>query len=177
MAAMRADSDEAYVVSLCDRILGRTALRGHRFPFLVGDSGRRLPVDAYYPELNLVVEYRERQHTEAVPFFDRRVTVSGIPRGLQRARYDQLRRDVLPKHGIRVVELNYALFPHSSRKRLLRTPGDAAIIRRALKGKPPSNYALERSVTGFRERAAGARTIIAPAARRPRLARPAQRGR
>ena len=40
-----------------------------------------------------------------------------------------------------------------------------------------SNYALERSVKGSSERAAGARTIIAPAARVMRLARPAQRGR
>jgi hypothetical protein len=40
-----------------------------------------------------------------------------------------------------------------------------------------SNYALERSVTGFSERAAGAQTIIAPAARGFGLARPAQRGR
>jgi hypothetical protein len=36
---------------------------------------------------------------------------------------------------------------------------------------------LERSVRALSERAAGARTIIAPAARGPRLARPAQRGR
>jgi len=36
---------------------------------------------------------------------------------------------------------------------------------------------LEQTVTGSSERAAGARTIIAPAARRLRLARPAQRGR
>ena len=41
----------------------------------------------------------------------------------------------------------------------------------------PSNYALERSVTGFSERVAGARTIVAPAARVLGLARPAQRGR
>ena len=40
-----------------------------------------------------------------------------------------------------------------------------------------SNYALERSVKGLRERAAGAQTIIAPAARCAGLARPAQRGR
>ncbi len=40
-----------------------------------------------------------------------------------------------------------------------------------------SNYALERSVRALSERAAGARTIIAPAARRPGCARPAQRGR
>jgi hypothetical protein len=39
------------------------------------------------------------------------------------------------------------------------------------------NYALERSVTGLSERAAGARTIFAPTARWPRTARPAQRGR
>jgi hypothetical protein len=40
-----------------------------------------------------------------------------------------------------------------------------------------SNYALERSGTALSERAAGARTIIAPAARWFFLARPAQRGR
>jgi hypothetical protein len=39
------------------------------------------------------------------------------------------------------------------------------------------NYALERSETAFRERAAGAQKIIAPTARVSRLARPAQRGR
>ncbi len=39
------------------------------------------------------------------------------------------------------------------------------------------NYALERSVRGLSERAAGARNIVAPAARGFGLARPAQRGR
>ena len=42
--------------------------------------------------------------------------------------------------------------------------------------KLPANYALERSVRGLSERAAGAQTIITPAARWQRLARPAQRG-
>jgi hypothetical protein len=41
----------------------------------------------------------------------------------------------------------------------------------------PANNALERSVKGLAMGAAGARTIVAPAARWPRLARPAQRGR
>jgi hypothetical protein len=40
-----------------------------------------------------------------------------------------------------------------------------------------SNYALERSVTGLYQRAAGARAMIAPAARWNGSARPAQRGR
>ncbi len=78
--------DEHYIINLCDQFLGATALRQHKFDFLRGDPGklgkcRRLPVDAYYPELKLVIEYRERQHTEAVAFMDRRSTISGCSRG------------------------------------------------------------------------------------------------
>ncbi len=40
-----------------------------------------------------------------------------------------------------------------------------------------SNYAMERSVTALSERAAGAWTIIAPAAPGQAVPRPAQRGR
>ena len=40
-----------------------------------------------------------------------------------------------------------------------------------------SNYALERSVRGLAVGAAGAREIVAPAARSAGIARPAQRGR
>jgi len=40
-----------------------------------------------------------------------------------------------------------------------------------------SNYALERLVMAWQGRAAGAGTIIAPAARGPGFLRPAQRGR
>ena len=64
-------------------------------------------MDAYYPELQLVVEYREHQHTEAVAIMDQRMTVSGVDRGTQRAIYDQRHRDVLPEYGIELVELSY----------------------------------------------------------------------
>ena len=102
----RSKSDESYVIDLCDEVLRLKAIRQHRFDFLRGDSGTRLPVDAYYPTLNLVIEFRERQHTEAVRFFDRRQTVSGVGRGGQRKIYDQRRRDLLPKHGMRLVEID-----------------------------------------------------------------------
>jgi hypothetical protein len=103
------------VIDLCDEALGCPALRQHRFDFLPGDAlpgkqGTRLPVDAYYPDRQLVVEYRERQHTEAIPIMDRRMTVSGVDRGTQRAIYDQRRREVLPRHGIRLVELSFTDF-------------------------------------------------------------------
>ncbi|MFF3286424.1 hypothetical protein [Streptomyces sp. NPDC003023] len=83
----REDSDELYVVGLCNRILRESALTQHRFDWLLGDpggSGRRakLPVDAYWPEHQLVVEYRELQHDRPVPHFDKpdRLTISGVPR-------------------------------------------------------------------------------------------------
>ena len=125
MARTRCDSDEAYVLDLCDAILLCAGKRQHRFPFLVGDPGRNgrprpLPVDAYYEPLRLVVEYRERQHSEAVPIFDRRPTVSGVPRGEQRALYDQRRRTVLPAHGLMLVEVSYSELAHDRRRRLLR---------------------------------------------------------
>jgi len=116
----RGKSDEEYVLDLCDEVLGVKAKRQHRFSFLVGDSGSRLPVDAYYEQPKLVVEYRERQHSEPVNFFDKRETVSGVNRGTQRKIYDQRRREVLPREGIALVELSYAQFEHDSKKRIVR---------------------------------------------------------
>lgn len=103
----RGTSDEYYVIDLCDEILGRKASRQHRFDFLRGDTGVRLPVDVYYPELNVVVEYYESQHTESTPLFDNKETVSGVSRGVQRRIYDQRRKEVLPKHGIKVIVIYY----------------------------------------------------------------------
>lgn len=116
----RTNSDESYIIDLCDEVLKQLAIRQHRFSFLKGDSGTRLPVDSYYPELNLVIEFKEKQHTEEVNFFDRRQTVSGVGRGEQRKIYDQRRRDVLPEHGITLLELDYSYFQHSSNKKLIR---------------------------------------------------------
>lgn len=125
--------DEAYVIDLCDAVLGRHARRQHRFSFLLGDAGTSLPVDAFYPDLNLVVEYHERQHTEAVPLFDRRMTVSGVDRGTQRARYAALRRQVLPQHGITLVVIAYTDLAHDNARRLRRDAVyDGQVIARLL---------------------------------------------
>ena len=90
----RKDSDELYVIDLCDQVLNLKAIRQHRFDFLLGDPGKTgrctpLPVDAWYPELKLVMEYREKQHTESVKIMDQRMTVSGVTRGEQRRIYDE----------------------------------------------------------------------------------------
>ena len=110
IAKGRKASDESYVIDLCDEILGFKALRQHHFDFLRGDAGTMLPVDAYYPELKMVVEYYESQHTQATPFFDNKQTVSGISRGEQRRIYDQRRKEVLPEHGIKLIIISYTDF-------------------------------------------------------------------
>lgn len=113
-------NDENYVIDLCDKILGINAIRQHRFDFLRGDSGVPLPVDAFYPTLNLVIEYQEKQHTEKVSFFDKRQTVSGVSRGEQRRLYDERRRIVLPEHGIKLMIISYSDFDYNSSKRIVR---------------------------------------------------------
>ena len=126
--------DETYIVDLCDEVLGRKASRGHRFDFLLGDPGKtgtrtRLPVDAYYREIALVIEYHERQHTDEVKFFDRRIVAGGITRGQQRSLYDRRRQEILPRHQIELIVLCYNEFPHAAGKRLLRTTSDRDVIR------------------------------------------------
>lgn len=122
MPKVMKESDEKYVLDLCDEVLNLKSARQYRFPFLSGDSGRRLPVDSYYPKLHLVIEYRERQHTNAVAFFDKpdKVTVSEVSRGAQRKIYDQRRRDVLPQHKITLIEVSYNDFCCNSRSRIIR---------------------------------------------------------
>ena len=127
----REHSDESYVIDLCDEVLGIKASRQHKFDFLTGDAGHKLPVDAYYETLELVVEFHERQHTESVAFFDRRLTVSDVSRGEQRRIYDQRREEVLPKHGKRLVVISYSDF--GTTKKLTRNRNnDILVIRRRL---------------------------------------------
>ncbi len=123
----RQASDETYVIDLCDEIIRTKSLRQHKFDFLLGDKNKtgkqsKLPVDAYYPTLNLVIEYREQQHTKPVAHFDKPhiKTVSGVHRGEQRKIYDQRRREILPQNGIKLIEIPYDLFNTDSGGRIIR---------------------------------------------------------
>ena len=129
------ERDELYVIRLCNEVLGVEASRQHTFDFLRGDgnSGKPLPVDAYYEKYNLVIEYYENQHSESVPFFDKKNTVSGVTRGEQRRIYDERRKTVLPQHGIKVVIISYSDFGES--KRIKRDYNhDIEVVRRKLNG-------------------------------------------
>lgn len=96
-------------------------------PVKRGDAGRqgtrrRLPVDAFYAEHALVIEYRERQHTEAIGHFDKpnRMTVSGVHQGEQRRLYDNRRRELLPANGLRLVEIDWTCLASTKSGKLRR---------------------------------------------------------
>ena len=76
---------ERYCAKLVSDALGGIEYKsGHRFPFLRGDptpkrpNGVTLPVDAYYPDFRLVLEFREAQHySDRVALWDNRITATG----------------------------------------------------------------------------------------------------
>ena len=135
----RSDSDENYVIGPCEEILGQPAQRQHSFDWLRGDPappryphGRTLPVDGYWPDLKLVVEFHERQHTEPVAFFDKpdRLTISGVPRGEQRRLYDARRVELIPRHGLRLVIIPKSAFT-VRRGYIVRQPADDSTVARS----------------------------------------------
>lgn len=136
--ARRAESDEHYVLDLCDAVLGSPGRRQASFPWLLGDvspttgRARALPVDGLWPDLGLVVEFQEKQHFESVAIFDRRQTVSGVPRGEQRRLYDQRKADLIPAHGLRLVVIKKSAFLVRSDRIVRDRDGDLAIVRQHL---------------------------------------------
>lgn len=134
-------ADETYALGLCDEVVGSASIREARFDWLRGDPGRdgvgrRLPVDAYWPDLRLVVEFYEYQHDHATPFFDKpdSLTVSGVPRREQRARYDRRRAETLPAHGLTLVVLRKADLACGTSGRLLRDVQHDRVVIRAVLG-------------------------------------------
>ena len=132
--------DEAYALALCDEIIGTPSIREARFDWLLGDPGkngtrRRLPVDAYWPRLGLIIEFWEYQHDSPTPFFDKPdlLTVSGVPRNVQRAIYDQRRQELIPQHGLKLLIIRKADLTVNSRGRLTYDrQGDLAKIRKMI---------------------------------------------
>lgn len=91
----RVDSDERYILDLISSILNCPYVWQKTFPDLLGDIGKsgkqkNLPVGSYFKEYNLIVEYRETQHYKAVHFMDKRMTIRGVPRGVQRTAFSFL---------------------------------------------------------------------------------------
>lgn len=86
MTKKRTDSDETYVLDLIAEIIDENYKGQMKFDTLLGDPGkagqrRKLPVDAYFPEANLIVEYTEKQHSQPINIMDRRMTIRILRQG------------------------------------------------------------------------------------------------
>ena len=113
-------------------------MRQATFDWLRGDPspgrplGTELPVDGYWGELGLVVEFQEEQHSQPNDFFDRRETVSGVGRGEQRRIYDARKRRLIPEHGLRLVVIDKSAFEVKSKRIVRDHARDIAIAREHL---------------------------------------------
>ena len=141
--ANRTASDEQYELDLCDEILGASGRRQATFDWLRGDPsplrplGTKLPLDGFWSDLKLIVEFQEEQHSKPSPFFDRQ-TVSGVGRGEQRRLYDERKRLLIPEHGLNLVVIEKSAFVVKS-KRILRDPArDIAVVREHLGNTQPT---------------------------------------
>jgi len=134
----RLESDETYVIDLCDTVLGEKAERQKRFDFLLGDLHKdgktrtQLPVNAYYESLNLVVEYLVMYAPGSADVNEQ--TINGISRGEQRKIYDQRRAEELPKNGITLITIAYSNFSCDSTNKIVRNiMSDLEMIKSKLK--------------------------------------------
>ncbi len=142
--AIRLNSDETYVIGLCDKVLSLKADRHKRFDFLLGDLHKNrktktmLPVDAFYEELQLVVEYKEIQNFRPLASRDKddedEEDTNTVTREELRRLYDERRAKVLPKHDISMVVISYSDFVYNDKNKIIRMEeNDLEVVQKALK--------------------------------------------
>lgn len=136
----RENSDEYYLIGLCNELLNEKALHQHTFKFLLGDFHRdgvkrtALPLDAYYAKLNMVIELFEKEDLTSLE--EEKNTISGVTRSEQRKRYAQRKRDVLKEKEIHLLEIGYDEFECDEENKLIRNKeADVKILKEILKGQ------------------------------------------
>lgn len=97
-------NSEKKAIDLVAKILKAKKVERNRgvFDWLRGDTGMRLRVDVWFPEYELVMEYHGIQHFKPNKHMDRRQG-----RAVQRRKYTELRRRLIPKHRLKLLELRY----------------------------------------------------------------------
>ena len=128
------NSDEYYLVSLCDEILKQKASRKHTFDTLVGNLHKRgkgrtkLPLDAYYEELKLVIEFLK--HSNSIEELDKKEQA----RITQIKFYKELKKKAIAKKKLHLIEINYADFQQDEANKLIRNKeNDILLLKGILK--------------------------------------------
>ena len=135
----RANSDEYYLIGICNELLNEKAQHQHTFRFLLGDFHRDgvtktpLPVDAFYENLSMVIEFYEKE--DATSLEEERNTISGMKRSEQRKRYAQRKIKVLEEKKIHLMEIGYDEFECDEANKLIRNKeADIKLLKEILKG-------------------------------------------
>lgn len=132
--------DQRYVTELLAELLGPPEVE-KRYDWARGDSrdpsrvGVMLPFDAVWEERRLIVEIDERQHGEAVAFFDKpdRLTVSGVHRGEQRKLYDERKVRLAREQGYTVVRVPTSALARLGRRVAHDRQNDKRVLRELLR--------------------------------------------
>jgi predicted GTPase len=107
----------------------------------------KLPVDAYFPVTNLIVEYKEKQHFQAVKIMDKRMTISGVNRGEQRRIYDLRKEQWAVENNIRFLIIGYSDLAHKKNGRLIRSADeDKKVVKKLLNEFKVLNHGLDQSL-------------------------------
>ena len=109
--AKKKDMDKSYILDLISLLLNDSYVMNKRFDTLLGDPGIsgkrvRLPLDGYFEAYRLIVEYRDRLDCSSFPIIDEKMTISGVPRVLQRQIYDQRKEEWARQNGFHFLVLN-----------------------------------------------------------------------
>ncbi len=134
----RESSDEYYLIGLINELLSTRASHQHTFDFLLGDyhkNGRtrtELPLDAYYAEKNLVIEFLDKSNSESIN--QDKMTISGVTRAEQRDIYRKRKQGVLKANDINLIEIDYARFDCDAEQNLSRNKeNDVTLLKGILK--------------------------------------------
>ena len=134
----RENSDEYYLVGLCNELLNEKAVHQHTFNFLLGDFHRdgktrtALPIDAFYANLNMAIEFYEKEDETSEDAT--MLTISKVNRSEQRKKYAQRKRDVLKEKEIDLIEMDYDEFECDEEHKLVRNKeADVKILTEILK--------------------------------------------
>ena len=137
-AIERTESDETYLIVLIDELLNQSGARKQTFDFLLGDihqNGKtrtELPLDLYYRELKLAIEFVEHPESAKAKHDPKqeKLTVSGISRAEQRIKYLNRKKKVLAKKEMHFVEIPLIAFDLNDSFKLIRSKeNDERVLR------------------------------------------------
>jgi hypothetical protein len=91
---------EKYALGLISEITGVNFIPQKKWEWLTSEKGTKLPVDGYFEELNLVVEFDGAQHRKPL------INMGGIEKHKTQIENDKIKDNEIPKHSIKLLRID-----------------------------------------------------------------------